>query len=64
MPTVKYDMGGNLLTKDNCTLGHMQPHSKGGKSCLANYMLETSQYNMSKMRVTLTINLEHQLVGR
>ena len=48
MPTVLYDMGGNLLTKKNVTLGHMLPHSKGGKSCLANYMLETAQYNMNK----------------
>ena len=48
MPTVLYDMGGNLLTEKNITLGHMLPHSKGGKSCLANYMLETLGYNMSK----------------
>ena len=48
MPTVLYDMGGNLLTKKNVTLGHMLPHSKGGKSCLANYMLETLGYNMNK----------------
>ena len=45
MPTVKYDMGGNLLTAKNVTLGHMQPHSKRGTSGLANLMLETKRYN-------------------
>ena len=48
LPSVKYDMGGNLLTKKNCTLGHMLAHSKKGKSELANYMLETKGYNMMK----------------
>ena len=48
MPSVKFDMGGNLLTKKNCTLGHMLPHSKGGHTSLYNLMLETKGYNMSK----------------
>lgn len=48
MPSVKFDMGGNQLTKKNCTLGHMLAHSKKGKSELANYMLETKGYNMMK----------------
>ena len=48
MPTVKYDMGGNLLTAQNITLGHMQPHSKRGSSGLANFMLETKRYNNNK----------------
>lgn len=48
MPQVKYDMGGNLLTKKNCTIGHMQARSKGGKSSMCNYMLETRAYNMAK----------------
>lgn len=48
MPTVTHDMGGNRLTKGNCTLGHMQAHSKGGKTALNNLMLETKGYNMSK----------------
>lgn len=48
MPSVKYDMGGNLLTKKNCTIGHMLAKSKRGSSELANYMLETKNYNMAK----------------
>ena len=48
MPSVKYDMGGNLLTKDNITNGHMLAHSKGGKTNLSNLMLETANYNFMK----------------
>lgn len=48
MPQVQFDMGGNLLTKANVSLGHMLPHSKGGHTSLANLMLETKKYNMSK----------------
>ena len=48
MPTVKFDMGGNFLTKKNVTLGHMLPHSKGGHTSICNLMLETKGYNMSK----------------
>lgn len=48
MPSVKYDMGGNLLTKDNVSLGHMQAHSLGGKTVIDNLMLETKKYNNSK----------------
>lgn len=48
MPDVKYDMGGNLLTKDNITNGHMLAHSKGGKTNLSNLMLETANYNFMK----------------
>ena len=48
MPEVTKDMEGNLLTKDNCTLGHMLPHSKGGKTVIDNLMLETKDYNFMK----------------
>ena len=48
MPDVKYDMGGNLLTKDNVTNGHMLAVSKGGKTCEENLMLETAIYNFMK----------------
>ena len=48
MPDVKYDMGGNLLTKDNITNGHMLAHSKGGKTKLDHLMLETANYNFAK----------------
>lgn len=48
MPDVKFDMGGNLLTKDNVTNGHMLAHSKGGKTVSSNLMLETANYNFMK----------------
>lgn len=48
MPSVKFDMGGNRLTKNNISLGHMLPHSKGGPTSLSNLMLETKGYNMMK----------------
>lgn len=48
MPSVKYDMAGNRLTKDNVTNGHMLAHSKGGKTEISNLMLETADYNFMK----------------
>ena len=48
MPSVTHDMGGNLLTKDNVSNGHMLAHSKGGKTNLNNLMLETKIYNNTK----------------
>lgn len=48
MPSVKHDIGGNLLTKENITNGHMLPLSKGGKTNLKNLTLETLNYNQMK----------------
>lgn len=48
MPSVKHDIGGNLLTKENITNGHMLPVSKGGKTNLKNLTLETLNYNQMK----------------
>lgn len=48
MPSVKHDIGGNLLTKENITNGHMLPISKGGKTNLKNLTLETLSYNQMK----------------
>ena len=48
LPDVKYDMGGNRLTKDNITNGHMLAHSKGGRTVMSNLMLETANYNFMK----------------
>lgn len=48
MPSVKYDMEGNLLTKNNVTNGHMLAKSKGGKTNISNLMLETANYNFMK----------------
>ena len=48
MPSVKHDIGGNRLTKDNITDGHMLARSKGGKTNLKNLTLETYDYNQLK----------------
>lgn len=48
MPSVKHDIGGNLLTKDNITDGHMLARSKGGKTNIKNLTLETYDYNQLK----------------
>lgn len=45
MPTVKYGFYGAKLTKQNVSLEHLQPHSKGGPSCLRNYVLATQENN-------------------
>lgn len=48
MPSVKHDIGGNLLTRENITNGHMLAKSKGGKTTLKNLTLETCKYNQLK----------------
>ena len=48
MPTVQHDIGGNLLTKENVTNGHMLARSKGGSNELKNLTLESLPYNMMK----------------
>ena len=45
MPTVKYGFYGDKLTKQNVSLEHLQPHSKGGPSCLKNYVLASQENN-------------------
>ena len=39
MPTVKYGIYGNKLTKKNISLEHIIPHSQGGKTELSNLLL-------------------------
>lgn len=45
LPTVKYDAYGNLLTKENVSLEHIIPHSKGGKTVLSNLLLANKKTN-------------------
>lgn len=45
MPTVKYGFYGDKLTKNNVSLEHLKPHSKGGVSCLKNYVLASQENN-------------------
>ena len=48
MPSVKHDIGGNRLTAENITNGHMLAKSKGGVTTAFNITLETRDYNMMK----------------
>ena len=45
MPSVKYGFYGDKLTKQNVSLEHLKPHSKGGASCLRNYVLASQRNN-------------------
>ena len=45
MPTVEYGFYGDKLTKQNVSLEHLKPHSKGGASCLQNYVLASQKNN-------------------
>jgi len=61
MPEVMYDMGGNRLTKENVTNGHMLAKSKGGKTKNSNLMLETREYN--QLRADLPFSLFYTKEG-
>lgn len=48
MPSVQHDIGGNRLTPENITNGHMLAKSKGGVTKAYNITLETRDYNQLK----------------
>jgi len=60
MPTVKKGFYGDILTKDNVTLEHLLPHSKGGKTTLENLVLATDHNNFKRSNLPLKdfINFE------
>ena len=45
LPEVKFGLYGDKLTKDNVSLEHLIPYSKGGKSKLHNFTLASKQKN-------------------
>ena len=45
LPTVKFDIAGIELTKDNVSLDHVIPKSQGGENTLFNYMLASKVFN-------------------
>ena len=47
-PSVKYGFYGDRLTKDNVSLEHLLPHSKGGRTTLDNLVLASKQNNMAR----------------
>lgn len=53
MPTVKKGFYGDTLTKDNVTLEHLLPHSKGGKTSIENLVLATDHNNFKRSNLPL-----------
>lgn len=48
MPSVTCGIYGGKLTKDNVTLEHIKPHSKGGKTSLNNLALSVCENNWKR----------------
>lgn len=48
MPSVIYGFYGDKLNSKNVTLEHLKPHSKGGKSCLSNFVLASKRNNNNR----------------
>ena len=48
MPEVTKGLYGGILTKDNITLEHIKPHSKGGKTTLKNLALAVNVNNFKR----------------
>ena len=48
LPTVQYGIYGDKLTKDNVSLEHLLPHSKGGRTVLDNLVLASKKNNQSR----------------
>lgn len=45
LPSVKVDVSGRKLTRDNATVDHIIPHSKGGRTADDNLMLASKEFN-------------------
>lgn len=45
MPSVTHGIYGSELTKDNITLEHLKPHSKGGRTTMSNLALSKNINN-------------------
>lgn len=48
MSSVRIGIYGGILTKDNVTLEHIKPHSKGGKTSLKNLALAVDENNFKR----------------
>ena len=48
MPSVTHGIYGGKLTKDNITLEHLKPHSKGGRTSLNNLALSVGENNWKR----------------
>lgn len=48
LPNVTHGLSGQKLTKENRTVDHLLPHSKGGRTTLDNLVLETREFNQDR----------------
>lgn len=52
---IKFDIAGNVLTKENASLDHVIPKSLGGTNTLDNYMLATKKFNSRRGTLPLAL---------
>ena len=64
LPSVKFDMAGNKLTKENATLDHVIPKSQGGKSELFNYAIATKEFNSFRGVVPLALLITKEMFDK
>ena len=62
MPSVKKGLYGDILTKDNVSLEHLKPHSKGGETILSNLALASKRTNNSRGNKPLTDVLNWEML--
>ncbi len=60
LPTVKVGIYGGNLTKDNVTIEHIKPVSKGGKTRINNIALATWENNHNRKNVPLISKLKNE----
>ena len=54
IPSLKVDASGRKLTKENATVDHIIPHSKGGRTRDNNLMIATKEFNNLRGDKSLT----------
>ncbi len=61
---VKYGFYGDVLTQKNVSLEHLKPHSKGGKTNLANLVLASKTKNQARGNEAINDHLKVENVVR
>lgn len=62
MPTVTHGIYGGKLTKDNITLEHIKPHSKGGQTTLGNLALSIDENNWKRANNPISQFLDKEML--
>lgn len=62
LSNVKRGLYGDLLTKDNVSLEHILPHSKGGRTVLSNLALASKAKNNARGSEPLSRYLNKEMV--